>query len=52
MLEGAIIENFAKDNEFCAYKHEGYWRCIDTYRDLLQVNKDIQYKEGLWNESF
>jgi glucose-1-phosphate cytidylyltransferase len=51
MLEGAVLENLAQDEEFCAFKHEGYWHCIDTYRDLKMVNKDITNKEGLWNES-
>ena len=52
MLEGAVLENLARLDEFCAYRHEDYWRCIDTYRDLQMVNKDIEEKKGLWNESF
>ncbi len=52
MLEGAVLENLARLDEFCAYRHEDYWRCIDTYRDLQMVNEDIKEKKGLWNESF
>ena len=51
MLEGAVLENLARSNQFSAFKHEGYWRCIDTYRDLLMINKDIENKKGLWHET-
>ena len=27
MLEGAVLENLARLDEFCAYRHEDYWRC-------------------------
>ena len=50
MLEGAVLENLARLDEFCAYRHEDYWRCIDTYRDLQMVNEDIKEKKGLWYE--
>lgn len=48
MLEGRTLENLAKDNELMAYKHGGYWRCIDTFRDVLQTQKDIQNGEDRW----
>lgn len=48
MLEGRTLENLAKDNELMAFKHGGYWRCIDTFRDVLQINKDIERGEDLW----
>ncbi len=41
MWEHAPMENLAKDEELCAYKHEGFWQCMDTARDL-------QYLESLW----
>ena len=45
-LEGAVLENLHNSwDEFYAYRHEDYWRCIDTYRDLQMVNKDIEEKK-------
>ncbi len=41
MWEHAPMENLAKDGELYAYKHEGFWQCMDTTRDL-------QYLESLW----
>jgi glucose-1-phosphate cytidylyltransferase len=38
LLEREPLEKLAKLNELVAYKHEGFWQCMDTIRDrdLLQ----------------
>ena len=38
IFERDPLENLAKDNQLMAYKHHGYWQCMDTKRDhdLLQ----------------
>ena len=41
ILEADTLENLASDGELMAYKHEGFWQCIDTVRDK-------QFLEGLW----
>lgn len=41
MWEHAPMENLSKDGELYAYKHEGFWRCMDTGRDL-------KYLEDIW----
>lgn len=41
MWEHAPMETLARDGELYAYKHEGFWQCMDTVRDL-------QYLESLW----
>lgn len=48
MLEGKIIDNLARVNELVAFKHTKYWKCIDTYRDLSQVNEDISNGSDNW----
>lgn len=42
IFERDPLENLAKDDQLMAYKHHGYWQCMDTKRDhdLLQ---------GLWD---
>ena len=30
MLEREPIERAVKESEICAYKHEGFWQCMDT----------------------
>lgn len=44
VLEQTPFEQLAKDKELVAYKHEGFWKCMDTYKDNLEFN-------NLWNES-
>jgi glucose-1-phosphate cytidylyltransferase len=41
MWEHAPMEQLAEDGKLFAYKHEGFWQCMDTARDL-------QYLESLW----
>ena len=38
IFERDPLENLAKDDQLMAYKHHGYWQCMDTKRDhdLLQ----------------
>jgi len=38
------LENLAKDNELNAYKHKGFWKCMDTLRDKIEL-------ENLWNRN-
>ena len=41
-LESNPIKNLARDNNLCAFIHEGYFEPMDTYREYLNMNK-------LWN---
>ena len=41
-LESEPIKNLARDNNLCAFVHEGYFEPMDTYREYLNMNK-------LWN---
>ena len=33
ILEREPLENLSKDGQLMAYKHEGFWQCLDTKRD-------------------
>ena len=48
MLEGKPLEWLAQDEELMAYKHEGYWKCMDTYRDMKELNEDISRGNAKW----
>lgn len=43
VLEKAPLESVAKEGQLMAYKHEGFWQCMDTVRE-----KDML--EKLWAE--
>jgi glucose-1-phosphate cytidylyltransferase len=36
------LENLAKNNQLNAYKHMGFWKCMDTVRDKIEL-------EQLWD---
>jgi glucose-1-phosphate cytidylyltransferase len=33
------LENLAKANQLYAYRHEGFWKCMDTLRDKIELEK-------------
>jgi len=42
-LEADALERLAADQQLAAYKHEGFWQCMDTLRDKRLL-------ESLWQE--
>ncbi len=38
ILEREPLERLAADGELCAFRHEGFWDCVDTYKDALLLN--------------
>jgi glucose-1-phosphate cytidylyltransferase len=38
-LEKEPLENVSKINELYAYKHDGFWQCVDTKRDKDNLEK-------------
>ena len=51
VFEKAPLENAAKDNQLMAYRHEGFWKCMDTKRDhekLEQMWKDGKAPWKVW----
>ncbi len=37
------LEHLTNEGQLVAYRHEGFWQCMDTIRD-------VQYLEGLWSQ--
>jgi glucose-1-phosphate cytidylyltransferase len=33
-LESQLLEQLAREGQLAAYRHEGFWQCMDTVRDL------------------
>lgn len=42
-FEKEPLENMAKDGKLAAYRHEGFWKCMDTMRDKGMLDE-------LWNK--
>lgn len=43
-LEVGLLEQLARENQLAAYRHEGFWQCMDTVRDLRLL-------QGLWDQN-
>jgi len=37
-LESEPLENLTADGELMVYPHDGFWQCVDTYRELNLLN--------------
>lgn len=44
IFEKEPLEKLAKQGELYSFKHEGFWKCMDTLRDKSQLNE--VWKEG------
>jgi glucose-1-phosphate cytidylyltransferase len=38
VLEREPLERLAADGQLRAYRHEGFWECMDTYKDAVALN--------------
>lgn len=37
-LEGSVLESMAEQGQLAVFKHEGFWQCMDTYREMQHLN--------------
>lgn len=47
VLEKKPLETLAQNDQLVAYKHRGFWRCMDTIMDKRKL-EEIWQKEGKW----
>ena len=47
-FEKEPLENMAKDGNLAAYRHEGFWKCMDTQRDKMQLEQMWQEGNAPW----
>ncbi|MGK2933581.1 MAG: sugar phosphate nucleotidyltransferase [Solirubrobacterales bacterium] len=48
VLERAPLEELSAADELRAYRHEGFWDCMDTYKDLVTLNDLWEKGEAPW----
>ncbi len=42
------LENLTKESQLFAYKHEGFWKPMDTLRDKIELDRLWSTKEAPW----
>ncbi|MBO4551785.1 MAG: glucose-1-phosphate cytidylyltransferase [Candidatus Methanomethylophilaceae archaeon] len=48
VFEKAPLENLAKDGQLTAYKHHGFWQCMDSMKEREYLQKLIATGEAPW----
>jgi glucose-1-phosphate cytidylyltransferase len=48
MWEDSPLENLTKDNQLFAFKHEGFWKCMDAMRDKIELDKLWETNQAKW----
>ncbi len=48
VLEQAPLEALAKDGQLMAFRHEGFWQPMDTYREFTMLNEMWDRDEAPW----
>lgn len=47
-FEHEPLENLAKAGQLAAYKHSGFWQCMDTMKDKEQLERLINTNQAPW----
>jgi glucose-1-phosphate cytidylyltransferase len=47
-LEQGLLVKLANKGELAVYQHEGFWQCMDTYREMELLNKMWQAGNAKW----
>lgn len=48
ILEREPLEALAADGQLAAYRHKGFWQCLDTAKDVETVNKAWERGDAPW----
>jgi glucose-1-phosphate cytidylyltransferase len=47
-LEREPLEKITKLKQLLAYKHCGFWQCVDTVRDIITLKKSLKKNKGVF----
>jgi glucose-1-phosphate cytidylyltransferase len=48
MWEDEPLEKLTNDNELVAYRHKGFWKCMDALRDKIELESLWQSNQAKW----
>ncbi len=48
VLERSPLEELSAADELRAFRHEGFWDCMDTYKDLVTLNDLWEKGDATW----
>jgi glucose-1-phosphate cytidylyltransferase len=48
MWEDSPMESLSNDGELVAYRHRGFWKCMDAMRDKIELESLWQNDQAKW----
>ncbi len=48
VLEREPLEALVSERQLMAYRHGGFWKCLDTYKDYLELNQMYDSGQAAW----
>lgn len=48
VFEQAPLQNLAKHGELCSFKHNGFWKCMDSLKDKQDLNELYENNQAKW----
>ena len=48
MWEDEPLENLTASKQLIAYKHNGFWKCMDALRDKIELNSLWESNKASW----
>jgi glucose-1-phosphate cytidylyltransferase len=48
VLEGEPLERLARDRQLSVFQHDGFWQCMDTFRDYQYLNRLWEGGQAKW----
>jgi len=47
-LEKETFNNLVKEKQICAFKHMGFWKCMNTFKDTIELNELWKKNKAPW----
>lgn len=48
VLEREPLQSLARDGQLFVHRHQGFWKCMDTQRDKMELNQMWESGEAKW----
>ncbi len=48
VLEGGPLERLVAEGQLSAFRHDGFWQCMDTFKDVLVLNELWSKGDAPW----
>ncbi|GIB49317.1 glucose-1-phosphate cytidylyltransferase [Vibrio cholerae] len=48
VFEQAPLQKLAENGELYSYKHHGFWKCMDTLKDKIDLDEMLKNNKAKW----